>query len=68
VGQLKKANAGDMSQAEGIRAYEAEMQERTHIAVLRSMQAALDGHGCIDWDTIKDSYPLIGAKALSAIE
>lgn len=71
VDQLKKAHAGEISQAEDIRAYEPEMQERTHVTVLRNRQpkqSALDGHDCIDWDTITDSYSLVGAKALPAIE
>ena len=57
--QLKKIHAGEISQVEGVKAYEAEMQERGHAAVLKSRQAAFDGH---DWDAIVDSSPLIGVR------
>ena len=59
VDQLKKIHAGEISQVEGIKLYEAEMQERGHAAVLRSRQAAFDGH---DWDAIVDTPPLIGCS------
>lgn len=59
IDQLKKIHAGEISQVEGIKAYEAEMQERGHAAVLRSRQAAFDGH---DWDAIVDTSPLIGVR------
>lgn len=35
------------------------MQERGHAAVLRSRQAAFDGH---DWDAVVDMSPLIGVR------
>ena len=59
VDQLKKIHAEEISQAEGLKAYETEMQERTQAAVLRSRQAAFDGH---DWDAITDNSPLIGVR------
>jgi 2-polyprenyl-6-methoxyphenol hydroxylase-like FAD-dependent oxidoreductase len=57
--QLKRINAGEVSQADGIKLYEAEMQERGHAAVLRSRQAALDAHS---WDAIDHTSPLIGLR------
>jgi hypothetical protein len=57
--QLKKIHAGEISRWGGIKAYEAEMQERGYAAVLRSRQAAFDGH---DWDAIVDTSPLIGGS------
>ncbi|KAH6671677.1 hypothetical protein B0J14DRAFT_594172 [Halenospora varia] len=57
--QLKQIYAGEISQEAGLKIYEAEMRERTHAAVLRSRQAAFDGH---DWDSINDQSPLIGAR------
>lgn len=57
--QLKQIYAGEISQEAGLEIYEAEMRERTHAAVLRSRQAAFDGH---DWDSINDQSPLIGAR------
>jgi 2-polyprenyl-6-methoxyphenol hydroxylase-like FAD-dependent oxidoreductase len=59
IDQLKKVKEGEISQVEGIKMYEAEMQERGHAAVLRSRQAAFDGH---DWSKIVDSSPLIGVR------
>lgn len=59
IDQLKKVYAGKISQVEGLQIYEAEMQERTHAAVLRSRQAAFDGH---DWNAITDASPLIGVR------
>ena len=59
VDQLKKINVGEISREEGIKTYEAEMQERGHAAVLKSRQAALDGH---NWDTINEKSPLIGGR------
>lgn len=59
VDQLKQIYSGEVSQIEGLRAYESEMQERTHAAVLKSRQAAFDGH---DWAAINDSSPLIGMR------
>lgn len=64
VDQLKNIHAGEVSQEEGLKAYETEMWERTRTAVLRSRQAALDAH---DWDKIDDSSPLIGARIPPAI-
>jgi len=60
IDQVKRIQAGQVSQEDGIKAYETEMQERTHVAVLRSRQAAFDGH---DWDAINDDSPLIGIRA-----
>jgi len=57
--QLKRIWSGECSQAEGIKVFEAEMQERTHVAVLRSRQAAYDGH---NWEAIHDGSPLIGMR------
>jgi hypothetical protein len=57
--QLKRIWKGECSQADGIKSFEAEMQERTHVAVLRSRQAAYDGH---DWEAIHDGSPLIGLR------
>ncbi|TVY82359.1 putative FAD-dependent monooxygenase [Lachnellula suecica] len=59
VDQLKKIHAGEIDQEDGLKEYEAEMQVRGHAAVLRSRQAAYDGH---DWNAITDSSPLIGAR------
>ena len=59
VDQLKKFHAGEISQLEAIKTYEAEMMKRTHAAVLLSRQAALDGH---EWSAITDSSPLIGGR------
>jgi 2-polyprenyl-6-methoxyphenol hydroxylase-like FAD-dependent oxidoreductase len=59
IDQLKKVHTGEISQVEGIKLYEAEMQERGHAAVLRSRQAAFDAH---DWDAIIDTSPLIGFR------
>jgi 2-polyprenyl-6-methoxyphenol hydroxylase-like FAD-dependent oxidoreductase len=59
VDQLKQIHVSEISQQEGIKLYEAEMQERTHAAVLKSRQAALDGH---DWDAINEKSPLIGGR------
>lgn len=59
IDQLKKVYSGEISQVEGLKAYEAEIQERTHAAVLRSRQAVFDGH---DWDSINDTSPLIGVR------
>lgn len=59
VDQLKNIHAGGISQVEGIKLYETEMQERGHTAVLRSRQAAFDGH---DWDAIVDTSPLVGVR------
>ncbi|KUJ14224.1 FAD/NAD(P)-binding domain-containing protein [Mollisia scopiformis] len=59
VDQLKKVYSGEIGQIAGLQAYEAEMQERTHAAVLKSRQAAFDGH---DWDAIIDTSPLIGGR------
>jgi 2-polyprenyl-6-methoxyphenol hydroxylase-like FAD-dependent oxidoreductase len=59
IDQLKKIYPGEIGQEEGLKVYESEMQERTHTAVLRSRQAAFDGH---DWDAINDNSPLIGVR------
>lgn len=59
VDQLKKAHAGKITQAEALKAYEAEMRERTQAAVMKSRHAAVDGH---EWDAIDDNHPLIGDR------
>jgi len=59
IDQLKKIHTGETNQVDGVKVYEAEMQERGHAAVLRSRQAAFDGH---DWDAIVDTSPLIGVR------
>jgi 2-polyprenyl-6-methoxyphenol hydroxylase-like FAD-dependent oxidoreductase len=59
IDQLKKVHAGEISQVEGIKVYETERQGRGHAAVLRSRQAAFDGH---DWEAIQDSSPLVGVR------
>ena len=57
--QLKQIYSGQITQAAGLHVYECEMRERTHTAVLRSRQAAFDGH---DWDAINDTSPLVGQR------
>jgi len=57
--QIKRVYAGEIGQKEAIKLYEDEMIERTHGAVLRSRQAALDGH---DWGKIDVTSPLIGMR------
>lgn len=57
--QLKKIWTGECEIAEGVGVYEKEMQERTHVAVLRSRQAAFDGH---NWEAINDESALIGMR------
>ena len=59
VDQLKRIHSGEISLEDGLKVYEAEMQERGHAAVLKSRQAAFDGH---DWNAITDTSPLIGAR------
>lgn len=59
VDQLKKIHSGQITQEAGLKVYESEMQERGHAAVLKSRQAAFDGH---DWEAINDESPLIGAR------
>jgi len=59
VDQLKKIHSGEINQTDGLKTYEAEMQERGHAAVLKSRQAAYDGH---DWDAINDTSSLIGKR------
>lgn len=59
IDQLKKVYSNEISQIGALRAYEAEMQERTHAAVLKSRQAAIDGH---NWNAINDKSPLIGDR------
>ncbi|ESZ92454.1 hypothetical protein SBOR_7171 [Sclerotinia borealis F-4128] len=59
VDQLKKVQAGKITQKEAIDAYEAEMRPRTHEAVLKSRQAALDAH---DWDGLTENSPVIGGR------
>lgn len=59
VDQLKKVKAGEITQKEAIDAYEAEMRPRTHEAVLKSRQAALDAH---DWDVLTENSPIIGGR------
>jgi 2-polyprenyl-6-methoxyphenol hydroxylase-like FAD-dependent oxidoreductase len=59
VDQLKKVYSDEISQARALQVYEAEMQGRAHDAVLKSRQAAIDGH---DWDAITDKSPLIGYR------
>lgn len=57
--QIKRMYAGEISQTDGLKIYEAEMQERGHAAVLMSRQASLDAH---DWDVINEKSPLIGGR------
>jgi len=59
VDQLKRIHSGEINLEDGLKLYETEMQERGHAAVLKSRQAAFDGH---DWDAITDTSPLIGAR------
>ncbi|KAG4026286.1 hypothetical protein MFRU_042g00150 [Monilinia fructicola] len=59
IDQLKKVKAGEITQKEAIDAYEAEMRPRTHEAVLKSRQAALDAH---DWDALSENSPVIGGR------
>ncbi|KAB8293043.1 hypothetical protein EYC80_007405 [Monilinia laxa] len=59
IDQLKRVKAGKITQKEAIYAYEAEMRPRTHEAVLKSRQAALDAH---DWDALSESSPAIGGR------
>jgi 2-polyprenyl-6-methoxyphenol hydroxylase-like FAD-dependent oxidoreductase len=44
IDQLKKIYTGEIDQEEGLKVYKDEMQEQTHTAILRSRQAAFDGH------------------------
>ncbi|KUJ13695.1 FAD/NAD(P)-binding domain-containing protein [Mollisia scopiformis] len=60
VDQLKKIHEGSVSLKTAIDAYEIEMRPRTHAAVLKSRQAALDAH---DWDALTEDSPTIGARS-----
>ncbi|APA14382.1 hypothetical protein SS1G_11784 [Sclerotinia sclerotiorum 1980 UF-70] len=59
IDQLKKVKSGEITQKEAIAAYEAEMRPRTHEAVLKSRQAALDAH---DWEVLTENSPIIGGR------
>ena len=59
IDQIKRIHSGEINPEDGLKVYETEMQERGHAAVLKSRQAAYDGH---DWDAITDASPLIGAR------
>jgi 2-polyprenyl-6-methoxyphenol hydroxylase-like FAD-dependent oxidoreductase len=63
--QLKRIWAYECSQIEGVEIYEKEMQERGRIAVLKSRQAALDGH---NWEAITDKSPLIAKRVGPGME
>jgi 2-polyprenyl-6-methoxyphenol hydroxylase-like FAD-dependent oxidoreductase len=59
VDELKKFQTGSVDLKTAIDSYEAEMRPRTHAAVLKSRQAALDAH---DWDALTEDSPSIGAR------
>jgi 2-polyprenyl-6-methoxyphenol hydroxylase-like FAD-dependent oxidoreductase len=59
IDQLVKVKIGEIGQHEAIEVYEKEMKVRGRAAVLKSRQAALDGH-C--WESINDDSPLIGGR------
>ncbi|KAF8855207.1 FAD/NAD(P)-binding domain-containing protein [Acephala macrosclerotiorum] len=63
VDQLKKVQEGSASLKAAIDNYEAEMRPRTHAAVLKSRQAALDAH---DWNTLTEDSPVVGARSAPA--
>jgi 2-polyprenyl-6-methoxyphenol hydroxylase-like FAD-dependent oxidoreductase len=59
VDQLIRVMNGEVDQKEAIAEYEKEMKPRCRAAVLKSRQAALDGH-CTD--AITADGPLIGSR------
>lgn len=59
VDQLKKVQAGEVSQKAAIDAYEEEMRPRSNAGVLKSRAAALIAH---EWDAITEDSPVIGAR------
>lgn len=50
---------GKVSQKEAMDAYELEMRQRTHEAVLKSRKAALDAH---DWEALTEDSPCVGGR------
>jgi 2-polyprenyl-6-methoxyphenol hydroxylase-like FAD-dependent oxidoreductase len=59
VDQLVRVKNGEIDQREAIAEYEKEMKPRCRAAVLKSRQAAIDGHNT---DAITAEGPLIGGR------
>ena len=60
VDQLKRIHSGVISQEAAIDEYEAEMQSRTHEAVMKSRAAAIVAH---QWDKLTDESPVVAARS-----